>query len=457
MTYGYWLDQATTHLRDAAFRLAGGPAPTGLQAVLAIHTTRRHLYLALARHVELLTDEPFTVRPAVGRRAAREPLPTPTGTFLAALREAAGPANALPPASPTSPAGLALHQATDALAVAADILASHIDPRRRPRTPEGAAIRAGGGVAAGLGDLAQATVHAIAVDMTLPDWIATTDPRHQQTIWPLAHAVRQTITGPLPTTVRDLVAAGQGQKPLLRLLDTAPPTGQPAAVIRTVDDAGATLRQARIWMWQNPHQIHAVHLRAATQLGLASTILAGRSPADHTSTAAAWRRAANVTAELRGSPPAGDAAHVADSLIDVLRWARNQLSEEDVPPAAIEQVTGQLSAMAEALFEGVASAVKRGELFLNDKELSRPARRLVAYATPVWRHARMGDARIGELRHALRATIRAASNSSTTEGASPARTAFVHPPRPGSAQAAPTSQAAALAGSPAEVARPRGR
>ncbi len=433
MTYGHWLYQARAHLREAATNLARGTAPADMAAVLAVDGARRDVYRAIARHTELLLGELPGSDPR--RSAVAGPAPA---AFLVSVRDASTYADPLPPASPTSGAGLALRQATGDLAVAGDILAGHVEPGHRPRTAEGAAIRAGGGVAAGLGEIAQMCCDAIAVDLLLPDWLTATEPHLRGTVRPLLRAAKRTAAGRLPRLAHRLITAAIGHTPLLPLLDSAPATGRPATAVATAQDAAMSLRAARTWLWQNPNQIQAVHLRLGTQLGLAGTLVAtdpsDTDPVDSTLAAVMWRRAVAAASQLRGSPPEAEARYTADTLNEVLCWTRNLANQESLPPPGVERVTEQLPALAEVLLNGVPRAVSQGDLFVQRHELVRPAKSLVAYAVPVWRKARMDDNSVTGIRAWLREAVLASTDEPTHDRSSPARVAFTRQPRPGTTQ-----------------------
>ncbi len=355
LTYGLWIDQARTHLRAAARELSAGSGPETAVDVFAVARGRCSVYRQLHRHVDLLATvaaAPLHTRRtrAVGRPDSAEQM---AAAFRDELRNAAGAPDALPPASPTSPAGTSLDAATHCLAIAADVLATHVGPGERPRTPEGAAIRAGGGVPSALADLARVAFDTIHIDLALPNWIDTADDRHRAIGEQLAAASRQATTGELPSLLRDFIAAAPAGPSLLHGLDVAPVANPVKADVRTIDDAVASLRAVRTWLWQNPTQHHGTHLRLGTQLGLAVTLLAGEDPADHTSAARTWRRAASVAADVEGSAPTGEAEPIADTLAGVLRWTRKALDGNERPQAGA--LTAQRPALAEALFAGVAA------------------------------------------------------------------------------------------------------
>jgi len=204
-----------------------------------------------------------------------------------------------------------------------------------------------------LADLARVAFDTIHIDLALPNWIDTADDRHRAIGEQLAAASRQATTGELPSLLRDFIAAAPAGPSLLHGLDVAPVANPVKADVRTIDDAVASLRAVRTWLWQNPTQHHGTHLRLGTQLGLAVTLLAGEDPADHTSAARTWRRAASVAADVEGSAPTGEAEPIADTLAGVLRWTRKALDGNERPQAGA--LTAQRPALAEALFAGVAA------------------------------------------------------------------------------------------------------
>jgi hypothetical protein len=438
MTYGHWIAQARTHLACAAQELSTGPGPATAVNLLSMASSRHNLYRQLRRHVELLTGDP-TAFPHATRHPARQHVDSSArlaAALRAALGGAAGAPDTLPPAAPTTPACRSLDAAAQCLAVAGDILATHLGgSRQRPRTAEGVAIRAGGGVSSALAELARVALDTIAVDLVLPGWLKAAGAQHRTIGAPVADAAHQAATGALPAILGDLIAAGRAGPSLLHGLDAAPTPGQAEADVRTVEDAVASLRAVRTWLWQNLGQHHAIHLRLGTQLGLAVTILAAADPTDHTSSTRAWRRAAAAAAQIEGSTPVGEAGQVADTQAAVLAWTRTALHGAEPPP--VGELAAQLPALAETLFDGVPRAVERGEIFVNQTALSGTPRGLIVHAAAVWRRASIGDATIRELRNALGTARDARGGEDTPTRPSRVRSAFQRPPRLNSAQPPP--------------------
>jgi hypothetical protein len=197
-------------------------------------------------------------------------------------------------------------------------------------------------------------------------------------------AVARSVSGRLSVAAQAIVAAGDGHAALLRLLDTAPATGQPVPETTSVRDADSALRAARTWLWQHPSHVVADHLRAGTQLGLAVAILNTDQPAVHY-----WKRAATAIAGVHGSAPRADGYQTATTLVDLLRWTRDELRPRHGTPPAPQHhpggvpLAGHLPLLAAALHNGAVKAVERGDLFLARPELRKPGRAPIFYATPV--------------------------------------------------------------------------
>ncbi|SCF29088.1 hypothetical protein GA0074696_4135 [Micromonospora purpureochromogenes] len=174
MSFGQWHSEALEALSTASAAI-GRDRPRTAADVNATVTARSALFTQLARVTELLVGG----RPAaeVPDRAGAAAILARRGQvltqFYVGLRAAAIVDRRFPPASiavSTEPAR-SLRRAADAVGVMGDILASHVPPGRGPCTPEGLAIRAGGGVQSGLAKIARLTVHAATIDIALPGWL----------------------------------------------------------------------------------------------------------------------------------------------------------------------------------------------------------------------------------------------------------------------------------------------
>lgn len=264
MTVGFWHEEAQRALRAATSAVTGRRASDAAEINALVHA-RADLYHQMARITELL----------VGGRPVAEEANRATATLIlgrhgqnltrlyVGLRAAAVLDEHLPPA-PAITAGPArsLRRAADALGVIGDIIAGHLPFKRRPGTPEGRAIRAGGGVQGALADLARLTVEAVRLDGRLPTWLNRGGPL-AHTYRSAAETARWTSNSRLGLAAAQLVAAAKFE-PGLRDLDTARSPLRPAPAVDTVDTAIAAIQAARTWLWLHPDQVTGVHLQIGT-------------------------------------------------------------------------------------------------------------------------------------------------------------------------------------------------
>ncbi|MFI7511581.1 hypothetical protein ACIBSS_32710 [Micromonospora aurantiaca] len=362
------------------------------------------LYQQLARLVELLVGgQPATE--VWGKAAAALVLGRQGQNltrFYVGLRAAAVVDRRLPPAPAiVSGAAQPMRRAADAVGVMGDIIASHLTPGWHPDTLEGAAIRAGGGVHGGLGDIARLALAALRLDGRLPAWLDRGD-LLGQTYRPVSEAARWASNSRLGAIARELIATAKSQ-PNLRELDIARAPRNPVLAVDTVDAAITAVRAARTWLWLHPDQVTGAHLQVGTQLGLAVHIWKGeRLPAT-----GGWRQAAIAAAELRATPAVGPAQDVIAELREALRWCRSQLNPGSHPHAQNEEreaarLGSEMVLTAATLYRGLRVTMRRQNLFVRgDAVLERPAGSLVYRAIPSWRPATADDDLIRDLRHAL--------------------------------------------------------
>ncbi|MEU8284131.1 hypothetical protein AB0C01_07310 [Micromonospora sp. NPDC048905] len=322
-----------------------------------------------------------------------------------------------------------LRRAADAIGVIGDILASHVPPGQTPRTPEGLAVRAGGGVQSGLADIARLTSAAIMIDVALPGWLDQRRDHLTEIYRPAAEAARWTASSRLSAVTHELISLGRGQ-PRLHGLDVARPPMNPAPAVSTADDAVTAVSAARTWMWQNTRELTAVHLQLGTQLGLAVRVL---SSAGHPETTGSWRQAAIAAADLRATPPIGPARDTAAELTEVLRWLRSLSKGDHGGPGGrqlqqISRLNSELPIMAATLHKGLSAALQRRDLFVRDEGiLQRPVGSLIFRAAERWRPATRGDDVVQDLTHGL---VQGQDARSQRENRSPLSSAFPSPPRP---------------------------
>jgi hypothetical protein len=456
MTIGYWHAQAQAALRASAQALSGHRAssPAEANALIAARST---VYGQLARVTELLVGgRPVPEAPT---RASASLILGRHGQGLTRLYVGLQAAALVDQQYPPSPANagsasISLRQAADAIGVIGDILASHVAPHERPRTPEGAAIRAGGGVQAALADVARLTIAALTVDNRLPTWLNRGPGPLTAVHRPVMDAARWASGSRLGAVARDLIAAAAGQPALIDELDVALQPLDPAPAVTTADDAIAAVTAARTWLWQHPDQAAVVHLQLGTQLGLAVHALSNDTdpaPLQH------WREAAIAAADLRGTPALDVARSAAGELAEVLRWARVQLNPTDHGPTderlrQLGRLAEHLPTLASTLYRGARHGVQRRDLFVRDAVLRRPSGSLIYRTTQRWRPALSTDDAVRTLNRHLSQLHRQQQVPAGGDGTRPAvANAFPGPPRPSSAAASPGPSAP-----PSQSARHRG-
>ncbi|MEU1232569.1 hypothetical protein [Micromonospora aurantiaca] len=430
MTVGFWYEEAQRAMRAATAAVTRRRAGTAGE-INGLVGARSDLYHQLARVTELLVG---------GRPVAEVPDKAAAALvlgrhgqsltrFYVGLRAAAVVNERLPPAPEVSDgAARSLRRAADAIGVMGDIIAGHVPPGRRPDTPEGIAIRAGGGVQGGLGDIARLAVDAVRLDGRLPAWLDRGGPL-AQTYRPAAEAARWTSGSRLGAVAKELIAAAKAQ-PDLRELDIARSPQHPAQAVDTVDAAIAAVRAARTWLWLHPDQVTGAHLQVGTQLGLTVHILRTDGSL---AMIGGWRQAAIAAAELRAAPAAGPGQDAAAELGEALRWTRSLLNPgvQGRMPHRVREATrlgSEMLLMAATLHRGLRTAMQRRNLFVRgDAVLERPVGSLVYRATPRWRPATVGDDLVRDLSRALWQII-----GSDAEGDPASMVAHVlaQPPRP---------------------------
>ncbi|WP_431946213.1 hypothetical protein [Micromonospora marina] len=455
MTVGFWYEEAQRSMRAATAAVTRRRAGTAGE-INGLVGARSDLYHQLARLTELLVG---------GRPAAEVPGRAAAGLvlgrhgqsltrFYVGLRAAAVVDERLPPAPEvTTGAARSLRRAADAIGVMGDIVAGHVPPGRRPGTPEGIAIRAGGGVQGGLGDIARLAVDAVRLDVRLPAWLDRGGPL-AQTYRPVAEAARWTSGSRLGAVAKELVAAAKAQ-PDLRGLDIPRSPQHPAPLVDTVDAAIAAVRAARTWLWLHPAQVTGAHLQVGTQLGLAVHVLKAEGSLAMTG---GWRQAAIAAAELRAAPATAPAQDAVAELGEALRWTRSLLDPEAqgyMQHRAREtaRLGSEMLLMAATLHRGLRTAIQRRNLFVRGGAvLERPASSLVYRATPRWRPATVDDDLVGDLSRALWQIV-----GSDAEGDPASMVAHVlaRPPRLGAVRpAAAESRSPKLDGPPDDRACP---
>jgi hypothetical protein len=217
MTIGFWRAEAGAALRATAEVMGGQRAASAADAN-AVIAARSALYSQLARVTELLVGgRPAPEAPSRGSASLILGRHGQSLTRLyVGLRAAAMVEHRFPPGPANiGGAGRSLRHAADAVGVIGDIVAGHVVPQQRPRTPEGAAIRAGGGVQAALADVARLAIAALTVDHRLPAWLDHGRDPLSVTYQPVVDAARWATGSRLGAVARDLIAAAAGQPLLL--------------------------------------------------------------------------------------------------------------------------------------------------------------------------------------------------------------------------------------------------
>jgi hypothetical protein len=199
------------------------------------------------------------------------------------------------PRTPDPPLAAQLRAAAAAVATIGDILASHLDPGRRPRTAEGVALRQGAGIADGLADVAAMTRTALQVDAHLQHWLHGSG--YAVLYRPVAAICRWSSDGPLDGLCRRIVEAGQ-HPGLLHGLQPAAVAERRTRIVDSLPDALATFDAATAWMIQHPGHVRAAHLHEATRLAMVALITAHGMHAQPTGVTG-WRSAA-----IAGKPAA---------------------------------------------------------------------------------------------------------------------------------------------------------
>lgn len=431
MTYGHWLDQATTALhtaRDAAAttRAAGhGDAATTI-------TARNLVYHRLANIADQLGGTPRTEGTI---RAAEHLINSNTRVAATAASRLMGVGlrAAIAEPAPAAPAGITtgelthqLTNAADALGLAGDILASHLGSLDRPaRTPEGYALAAGAGQTGACADLAQLASHMIEIDRQLPAWLSRgRTPRTLRAVYqPAIDRVRWWTRSRYPSLLNEIAGQANGES-VLRMLNTAPSTELSTAArqVNSIGDVADVLDTARAWLHQHPGRAQYAHLVAATRLAVVISNSAARidpnGTLDTRSYVHRWAQVAKKLQPLTGLDQANP-----DTLLQALDtasdWLRQQARTHLADPnqraqpnpnwqAAQPQLLGKLPGLATQLDRALAAATIRGHLCVNQSELdSSRTRRGIFYAKARWRKAKPDNDEVRALRGRLETAARA--------------------------------------------------
>jgi hypothetical protein len=395
VSYGQLLDRAAERLAAATDDLArievrSVPAP-GARArapawLVEILDARAIAYRAAARNVMLLAppDDPVW------------------STFAARLQRGAAALGLDPNADVTNVdvanagamsdgAGARVHEAADHLAVAADLLSTHLPPGIAPRTPQGWALRNGtgfvGAMAAVVGQVERLgrlddQLRRVAAECGLP---STT--------------VGQVDQADVSDVFADARLHGSEWN-LAYGLEPAPATAWPQLSVESAADARHAVAMVRIWMWQYPAQVQLAHLRACAEVAeTAIAVASGSASAPALSRLGGyWRRVVLAVDEMRGLPAQAEGTAALATLASVGQWLRGGGAHEALP------LTKEFVELAVAAHRGQLSILSRKDAYVRDTTLRR--RGPISSALSVWRPASPSDDPMRRLASALRAVVR---------------------------------------------------
>ncbi|MDT5029381.1 MAG: hypothetical protein QOE61_5807, partial [Micromonosporaceae bacterium] len=325
MTYGRWLDDTHTALIGAQAAMAQVTAVGYADAAEAV-TERDRCLRALIRLVGLVSGVAQTrgsSRLAELDAALINTVKDPTAKMLLRAMPRAFTTPAHHGDQPCrSAAATFLRSAANDANVAADILASHIDPTNGPRTPQGAAIRLGAGRTATLAEFAVVMTEFANVDRHLAACLDSGSPSrppaagviHGHTI----EALRSWSTSTNPNTIA-AIAAMSKEPAIVRQLEVASVLQQPdlPRTPSTLAECGELIEDFRLWAFRHPNDAGVYHVSAATRVGLLITTALPR-PTD--AARHGWREAAQALSQLAARQPlspdlrATELGHVADLL-----------------------------------------------------------------------------------------------------------------------------------------------
>ncbi|MBN1174899.1 MAG: hypothetical protein JXA67_22260 [Micromonosporaceae bacterium] len=406
-SYGDYLDETAAALSRVYAALRKAP-PDGITDYAAAAIARTQFYRALEQQI-------VTIAGGAG------------GDLAQSVRRATARTSPHLPSTPeaTGPVALALRAAADASRAAGDILATHFDPRGRPRTSDAMAIAAGVDREPNLARLAQLARAANDIDRRLAQWLrhgyeqGSQQPIVESAIADAEHTAANRRRPPKATAQADRATLHRlGPAPLVNAADRW-------ATITTPAEAVAAVDVARAWLVRHRDHLTAADLKLLTRVGLALSYeveyLAGITTGANTigaNTIGAeaitnrWLRAARAADGLRSlhRPDAGDgptALAAAETWIrDQLRPNRRWLPAEELHAspelAAWRQTARDLAArmpdLATLVHHGAQHAVQQGELFELHMRLQQRGRLV---AEPQWRVA---QANVGPAAELLTAT-----------------------------------------------------
>jgi hypothetical protein len=392
MTYGRWLDDTHT-------ALIGAQAAMPLKAVgyadaAEVVSERDRCLRALIRLVELASgvsqnrrSRPAELDPAAINALkdlnARMLLRAMPRAFMTAAHHGDEPCR--------SAAATFLRSAAENASVAADILASHIDPTNGPRTPEGAAIRLGAGRGAALAELAIVMTEFVNVDRHLAAWLGSGAPRQPPAVGVLhgdmIEALRSWSTSANPGTIA-AIAMMPREPGIVRQLEVASVLRRPdlPRTPNTVDECAELIEDFRLWAFRHPNESGVYHLSAATRVGLLIT-----TALPHPTDAArnGWRGAAQALSQIAARPPlrpdlrATELGHIAD----LLRTGPTTFDRDE-----LSLLGTRLPGLADTIDNITRRVVHRGALLSKIQTIDAATTRAGVFRAPVtWVTATLDD------------------------------------------------------------------
>jgi hypothetical protein len=486
VTYGHWLDRATSAIH-AAEQAAATSRAAGHGDAAATIASRNLAYRRLVHLTDQLGGRPpaeVTTKTAeyLANSDTRLATTSPARVLGVGLRAAIADRAPAPAGDP--PGGELprhLDAAAAALGIAGDILASHLGPPTRPaRTPEGQAVANGAGHGGAWADLAHLAGQLIELDRRLPAWLSRGRPQRtlRPVYQPAIDRMRWWTRSRYPTILQGIADRSTGQS-VLRLLELAPPIERSAGPgqVGSLRDVIGVLDAARVWLHRYPGRARHSHAVAATRIAVTITTDAARlgpaGPVDAGPYAYQWSQVARRLQPLTGLD-GGRTDPLVQELDAAADWLRGRVRAQLAAPAqtramldaewhaALPKILGKLPGLAAQLNHAVAAAARQGHLCVPQSELDlSTTTRGIFYAKSRWRKATAADDQVQELRDRLDIAARVPTNRERAlrqalgDPAALARDAY--PQRPARPQAAYEVHAATSGVAARSRGRPRGR
>jgi hypothetical protein len=448
ITYGLLLDRVAERLAAATDDLASIQPPSAPPAWQTAHPptwlvelirARDAAHQALARNIALLVapDDPHWSPLVAELRQAATPLPDTTHDPVHADAHERIPHPGTEPVSAVT----RVHEAAENLAVAADLLSTHIPLNAPARTPTGWVLRNTTGYAGALATLGGQVPRLHRLDDQLRRVAAPYD---------LPAAVRSVDQAAWATALAD-VRLRDHVSNLIYELEAAPPTAWPAtATITTGSDARHAIAMVRTWMWQNPTRVQVAHLRACAIVADAAASIPSSQASETTPppVGRSWQRTRLATRDLRGVAPHADGLAALTTLGNVHTWLTSA-SSADAAPIAKEFVE-----LAIAMRRAQQDLIRRHDIYIRNRHLRRERVGLITQAATTWRPATSSDEPMRQLAAALR-NARTVAQSPLIGPSNETLPALRRPPRQGRRPVSgPAPQPGTLPASPTTPAPP---